>query len=119
MTRAPGSSPFADWLGPAPRPPLWHLPAAAQHLTQAGWSGGVARLAVVVWALVDLGLAAAVLWRPRAAHACRAMVAVSLVYLLAATLVTPHLWADPLGPLVKVLPAMALAAITPILLDRR
>ena len=95
------------------------LDAAAQVLEQAGWAGGLARLAVLFWALVDLGLAAAILWRPWAARACWGMVVVSLVYLGAASLVTPGLWADPLGPLVKVLPAIVLALVTRSLLEAR
>lgn len=47
MTRAPGSSPFADWLGPAPRPPLWHLPAGLGLVfaVWAGWTSLLLRLA--------------------------------------------------------------------------
>ncbi len=98
---------------------LLHLPAAAAHLTGAGWPEPLARLSVQGWALVDLALAAALLWRPWARAACLGMCAVSLVYLAAATLVTPWLWADPLGPLVKVLPGLMLAQVTHSLLEPR
>ena len=47
------------------------------------------------------------------------MVAVSLGYLLAGSLWTPDLWADPLGPFVKVMPAAILAAVGYFMLDSR
>lgn len=47
------------------------------------------------------------------------MAAVSLIYLAAASAVTPQMWADPLGPLVKVLPGLLLALITHQLLQER
>jgi DoxX-like family len=40
-------------------------------------------------------------------------------YLLGASLIAPHLWADPLGPLVKVLPAVVLGLVAASLLDER
>lgn len=98
---------------------LMSLPAAAEVLTRAGWGQGVAMASVGFWALVDLVLAGALLVRRRAGHACWAMVAVCLIYLGAATLVAPWLWADPLGPLVKVIPALVLALVTRALLEVR
>lgn len=47
------------------------------------------------------------------------MVAVTLFYLGAASLVTPQMWSDPLGPLVKTLPGLMLALITHQLLQER
>jgi len=98
---------------------LWQIAPAAQHLIDVGWSPGMARTSVAFWAVVDLALAAAVLYRPWAARACLGMLAVSAIYLGAATLFTPGMWADPLGPMVKVLPSMMLAAVTPALLQTR
>ena len=56
-----------------------------------------------------LGLA--VVWRASVAWAAKGMIAVTLLYLLAATMVAPDLWLDPLGPLVKAIPAMVLALV--------
>ncbi|MEP2715330.1 SDR family oxidoreductase [Pseudophaeobacter sp.] len=98
---------------------LFQLEAAARHLTQQGWGGGLARVSVGFWALVDIGLALALLWRPWAREACLGMVAVTVFYLGAATLVTPQMWSDPLGPLVKTLPGLMLALITWQLLQER
>ncbi|QDI74972.1 MULTISPECIES: SDR family oxidoreductase [Leisingera] len=98
---------------------LWQLEAAANVLMDAGWSGLLAKTSVVFWSLADIALGLAILWRPWAARACLGMAAVSLLYLAAATAVTPQMWADPLGPLVKVVPGVLLALITHQLLQER
>ena len=98
---------------------LISLDQAAATLTAVGWSAGMAKASVIFWAIVDIALAGFVLVRRWAPIACWGMVAVSLFYLAAASVVTPNLWLDPLGPLVKVLPGMVLAVITRALLETR
>ncbi|MEW2912700.1 SDR family oxidoreductase [Leisingera sp. JC11] len=98
---------------------LWQIEAAVAVLTDAGWGSLPAKASVAFWSLADIALGLAILWRPWAARACLGMVAVSLIYLAAATAVTPQMWADPLGPLVKVLPGLMLALITHQLLQER
>ncbi|OED50606.1 SDR family oxidoreductase [Leisingera sp. S232] len=98
---------------------FWQLEAAAKVLTAAGWSGLIAKFSVLFWSLADIVLGLAILWRPWAARACLGMAAVSLIYLGAASAVTPQIWADPMGPLVKVLPGLMLALITHQLLEER
>ncbi|MEP0990878.1 MAG: SDR family oxidoreductase [Tateyamaria sp.] len=92
---------------------------AAQVLEQVGWPHGIAVASVVFWALVDLGLAALILMRRYAKAACWGMIGVSLFYLVASTLSVPHMWLDPLGPLVKILPSMVLALVARVLLESR
>ena len=98
---------------------LWQLDTAAKVLTDEGWSGLLAKASVGFWSFADIALGLAILWRPWAVRACLGMAAVSLIYLAAATAVTPQMWADPLGPLVKVLPGLLLALITHQLLQER
>lgn len=85
-----------------------------------GWDGAVATLdaggfgALSPWiagggAVVDLLLGLAILKRSWTARAAVGMVVVSIGYLIAGTLSLPHLWLDPLGPWLKVLPAIVLA----------
>lgn len=93
--------------------------AAGQVLTDAGWGRSIAEVSVLFWSLVDLGLGAAILVRRYAARACLGMALVSAFYLVAAALVTPSLWADPLGPMVKVVPGLVLALVTRELLEER
>lgn len=92
---------------------------AATVLTSVGWSTAAAYAAVIIGALIDLGLGFGVLFRRYARPALLGMIVVSLGYLAAATLVRPDLWLDPLGPLVKVAPAAVLAAATLATLDER
>ncbi|OUS38327.1 oxidoreductase [Rhodobacterales bacterium 56_14_T64] len=98
---------------------LWKIGDAAGHLTAVGWSHWAAVGLVAVWSIVDITLGAAILCRPWAARACLAMVAVSLIYMAASAVFTPGLWGDPLGPMVKVLPATILSLITHQLLQSR
>jgi hypothetical protein len=47
------------------------------------------------------------------------MIAVTAAYLLGGTLLTPALWLDPLGPLVKSIPAAVLALTALAVLEDR
>nr|WP_170333067.1 SDR family oxidoreductase [Ruegeria arenilitoris] len=98
---------------------LISLPTAAATLTDAGWSMAMAVASVLFWSFVDIALGLAVLWRPWAARACLAQVAVAMVYLLSASFTVPGLWLDPLGSLIKILPAMTLSLIAWPLLQSR
>lgn len=87
-------------------------PAAAASVLADGvlpaWAVGSM---VIGGGLADIALGVAILWRPWCRWAALGMVAVSGAYLAGGTLFAPELWIDPLGPLVKVLPSMALALI--------
>jgi uncharacterized protein YbjT (DUF2867 family) len=98
---------------------LARFAAAREVLTSRGMSAGAAGLLVVGGALVDLALGAGVLVRRYARSAAVGMVAVSLTYLVGGTILAPDLLVDPLGPLVKILPALTLGVIGAALLDER
>ena len=98
---------------------LFRIEQAASVLTGVGWSAQLAQASVVLWSLVDLVLAGMLVFRKTASLACLLMMAVSAVYLVASTLIVPHLWLDPLGPLVKILPALMLAGLARLLLETR
>lgn len=74
---------------------------------------------VVTGSIVDIALGLALLWRPWARGAAWGMIAVTAAYVIAGSVLTPHLWADPLGPLVKPLPAALLALVCAALLEER
>lgn len=85
-----------------------------QHERAAGLVASVlghtpAYLALFIGSAIDLAVGAGLLLRRTFVPACVAAIVVSLIYLVAGSVLTPGLWADPLGPLVKVLPVMALA----------
>jgi CHASE2 domain-containing sensor protein len=98
---------------------LARLEAASGLLTVQGWPRWAAQLSVAGWAVVDLALAGALLWRPSAQRAALGMVLVSAAYLALGSVFTPALWADPLGPLLKILPGMMLALVAIPMLDSR
>ena len=98
---------------------LWQRDAAAAVLVGRGLAAPLAAVVVVGGALVDLALGLAILCRPWARAACLAMAGTALAYLAGATIVAPHLWADPLGPLLKVLPSIVLGLQTAAILDER
>ncbi len=79
----------------------------------------IAKMFVQGGIAVDIILGAAILHRSTARLACVGMIATSIVYLVAGSVLTPGLWLDPLGPFVKVLPATLLAAVTWVVLEER
>jgi uncharacterized protein YbjT (DUF2867 family) len=93
--------------------------AAVAVLTASGMSAGPAAGAVIGGSLVDIALALMLAWRPTAARALQGMLLVTAGYLVGATLVRPDLWLDPLGPLVKSIPAAFLALAALATLDER
>lgn len=92
---------------------------AALVLENVGWSHGLALMSVIFWAIIDIALAGAILLRKTAKTACWAMIGVSCFYLLSSSIFAPHLWADPLGPLVKIIPSIMLTLVTRIALETR
>ncbi|GGL55906.1 SDR family oxidoreductase [Wenxinia marina] len=93
--------------------------AAAEVLTSRGWSDAAARVAVWIGGVADLALGLAILWRPLVRAAALGMAALAGGYLVAATLAAPDLWADPMGPLVKVIPGLVLALVVAALTESR
>jgi hypothetical protein len=81
----------------------------------AGWSAPV----VVAGAFADIAIGIGVAVRALARPALWAALALSLFYALAGTLVLPALWSDPLGPLLKVAPILALNLVALAILDDR
>lgn len=57
----------------------------------------------------DILLGTAILFRPATKFAALAMAGLSIIYLLAGSFLTPDLWGDPLGPLLKILPVIVLS----------
>lgn len=98
---------------------LVRAPAALAVLEAAALPRFAREVLVLGGGVVDIALGAAILWRPWTRRAAMGMVVLSAVYLIGATLWTPWLWADPLGPMVKVLPGMALAALVWLVMEER
>ena len=93
--------------------------AALEHLTQAGLAPANAELGLVLGSLIDIALGFAVCVRRLARRALQAMMIVPLAYLLIGTIAAPQLWADPLGPYVKIIPVLLATCFTLAILDER
>ncbi len=98
---------------------IFKVEEAAQVLQNVGWSMELAIVSVVFWGVIDIFIGIGLALRKYAQAACLASVAVSLFYLVASTLTVPELWIDPLGPLVKVVPAIVLTIVARVLLEAR
>jgi len=97
---------------------FWRADDAARVLDGAV-SAESAMMLVLGGGLLDVMIGAGLLVRRFTRMAALASIAVSLVYLVSGTALTPHLWADPLGPLVKIFPAIALALAVAALAEER
>jgi len=88
-------------------------------LADASVSPGIRGALTVVTSIADILLGIVILVRRYARPALMGMILLSLGYLAAATALAPHLWAEPLGPLLKVLPSVVLATVALAILDER
>jgi len=70
-------------------------------------------------AVVDLLVGVGIAIRSTARSALNAALALSILYLAVATMLLPTLWIDPLGPLLKVFPVLALTLAARAILEDR
>nr|WP_321439546.1 NAD(P)H-binding protein [uncultured Hyphomonas sp.] len=87
----------------------WVQQAPAMAVFGPDFPAPLAKGFVLGGAAADIAIGAALLIRPLTRLAALAAVLVSLAYLAGSAILAPHLWADPLGPMVKVFPAVALS----------
>ncbi|MCI3134716.1 SDR family oxidoreductase [Phenylobacterium aquaticum] len=98
---------------------LAEIPAATAVLAASHFPPAAATPAVIGGALADIALGLLACVRSTAAFALWGMILVTGGYMVGATLWRPDLWADPMGPLVKTLPAALLALVALALLEDR
>lgn len=95
------------------------LPTGMSLMGQAGITDPLARLVIVGGGVADLLVGMGIAFRKSARLAMLAGIGVSLAYALAGSVVTPWLWIDPLAPLLKIGPVIALMLVgLAILRDR-
>lgn len=83
--------------------------AAADYLADSGLGSASIWALVVGGALADIALGLAILWRRWCRTAALGMMGLAIAYLIGGLATVPALWIDPLGPMIKVIPAIALA----------
>jgi hypothetical protein len=75
---------------------------------EGGLQENVAALTVSTGALTDIIIGLAILWRPLSRYGLWAALIISLAYVVIGTVLVPRLWAEPLGPMLKIWPVLML-----------
>jgi uncharacterized protein YbjT (DUF2867 family) len=96
--------------------PGWQI--GRDYMTAAG-AEALAAPGIIAGALADIAIGLGIAYRPTARPALYGAVVVTLLYLVAGTIFLPSLWADPLAPLLKTLPILALNFVALAILEDR
>ena len=91
---------------------------AKAYMLRAG-AGPLSAPSVIAGGLADIAVFAAMVYRPTTRLALYGAILLSVFYLIAGTLLLPGLWRDPLGPMMKIWPILALNFICIAILDER
>ena len=88
-------------------------------LREGGLGENFAVLTLVAGAIADILIGLAILWRPTSRYGLYAALAISVIYAILGTILVPRLWADPLGPMLKIWPVLMLNLVALAILDDR
>ncbi|HEX8216879.1 MAG TPA: SDR family oxidoreductase [Allosphingosinicella sp.] len=91
----------------------------AVRIMQSTDAAAVAELSTIAGGVADILVALLIAFRRTTRLGLIAAFAISLVYIAAGTLLLPQLWADPLGPMMKIWPILALNLVCLAILDER
>jgi uncharacterized protein YbjT (DUF2867 family) len=84
--------------------PGWDYGISLMH--EGGVEGAAAALTVIAGASADLTIGIAIAWRRTSRYGLYAAITISFLYACIGTILVPRLWADPLGPMLKIWPVM-------------
>jgi uncharacterized protein YbjT (DUF2867 family) len=90
-----------------------------EYLRAGGVSDGLAELGVIAGALADIAIGVGIALRRTARGALFAAIALSVAYMIAGTFVLPALWLDPVGPMLKIWPIIALNLVALAIVEDR
>ena len=93
--------------------------AAAGILTAHGFPPALVASVTILTSLMDMTIGALIAFRRSCAFGLIAGIMASLGYMLGAAILTPDLWIEPLGALVKTGPAIVLMLVALLMLDNR
>jgi hypothetical protein len=88
-------------------------------MREGGVEGTSATLTVVAGALADLAIGLAIAYRPTSRYGLYAAIAISFTYAIIGTILVPRLWADPLGPMLKIWPIIVAHFVALAILEDR
>lgn len=86
--------------------PGWEM--GMSLLREGGLPERFATLIVIAGALADIIIGIAIIWRPLSRYGLWAALIISLTYVVIGTVLVPRLWAEPLGPMLKIWPVLML-----------
>nr|WP_321457751.1 SDR family oxidoreductase [uncultured Cohaesibacter sp.] len=95
---------------------LFDMQLAAENLADSGATVLQVQFLLASAAFIDIALGVAILIRRLAYQVTMAMIIMTVVYLVAASVLTPELWMDPAGALLKAIPALVVALVARALL---
>jgi hypothetical protein len=93
--------------------------AAADILRSHAFPSALVAPITVLTSLMDMTIGVLIAFRRTAGAGLIAGIAASLGYMLGAAILTPDLWIEPLGALVKTAPAIVLMLVALVTLDNR
>lgn len=88
-------------------------------MNEGGVSPAVGNLAIIGGALSDILIGIAIAMRRHAKAGLIAALAISIIYIVLGTYLVPRLWVDPLGPMMKIWPVLALNLILLAIVEER
>jgi uncharacterized protein YbjT (DUF2867 family) len=95
------------------------FPATKAILTSHGFTPGVAVPFAAITSLMDISIGVLIAFRRTCAFGLVAGIFASLGYMIGTAILTPDLWIEPLGALVKTGPAIVLMLVALLILDNR
>ena len=96
--------------------PGYGIAVATMRATDAA---ALAEASTIAGGVLDIVVGGLILWRPTARTGLILAFLLSLSYVAAGTLLLPALWADPLGPMMKIWPILVLNLICLAILEDR
>jgi uncharacterized protein YbjT (DUF2867 family) len=91
---------------------------AVEYMRRGG-GGALSEPSVIAGGITDILVAFGIAWRRTSKLALWAALGVSVFYIVAGTILLPELWKDPLGPMMKIWPILALNLVCLAILDER
>jgi uncharacterized protein YbjT (DUF2867 family) len=82
-------------------------------------AAALAEISTIAGGIADILVAGLILWRRTAKLGLVLAFLISLFYIAAGTVLLPQLWSDPLGPMMKIWPILALNLVCLAILDER
>ena len=97
--------------------PGWEI--GMSLMREGGVTGFLAPTAIISGALADLAIGIGIAVRRTTRLALWAALALSIVYIVLGTILVPRLWIDPIGPMLKIWPVLALNLVALAIVDDR